>query len=157
VRDKDDIELLSSTWVASFGNRCLAQTAWGHLNAGTFYGWPTFRECISPIFSSDAGPLKDTAEDKERSVPIPCHVWIEIKLPNSNVFTVIDVSQAFGEPQKLQFVAGTHSRSEYLDLKMNQLWPDPARLPLPRRQLKNSDAIIFREFLSPCIQLLGVD
>ncbi|EXM23871.1 hypothetical protein FOTG_08832 [Fusarium oxysporum f. sp. vasinfectum 25433] len=132
--------------IASTGNQSLGQTTWGYLNPGTFYGWPAFPENISPIFASDAGPAKDTSIDRDRAIPMDWHVWIEVRFPNTNKYTVVDVSQAFGEPHNLQFVAGTHDRTEYLNLKMNQNWPDPARLPATTPSRHNSDAIIFRKF-----------
>jgi hypothetical protein len=152
VRDTEGSEVLDSSWVASTGNKALGTHHWGFINPGTLFGWPGYPKCNSPVFTGGGLPEYAKVENFPCRVALDWHAWIEVKIPGRESRTVLDASQAFGSPDKLQIVDGQLSRQAFLELKMDGNWPSVARLPPRTPGRKNLDAICFCKSSSgPCL------
>ncbi|GAP82997.2 hypothetical protein SAMD00023353_0105360 [Rosellinia necatrix] len=144
LQDGAGAEVLDPRWVCATGNASLGQAAFGHVCPGTLFGWPAFPQCNSVVYGAGGLTAYPPARAAERA-GLAWHAWVEVLLPGSDTRCVFDASQAPGEdPSRLMFHDGTKTRSEYLALKIDPAWPDPARLPPmgPGRTLQNVDAVI---------------
>lgn len=148
VRDADGKEVLDSRWVASTGNKAFGVRHWGFIKPGTLFGWPQYPQCNSPVFARGGLPSYFKPEDFSSRFSLDWHAWIEVKFPGRDARTVLDVSQAFGPPEKLHIVDGSLTRQAYLELKMDSDWPNPTRLPPRTPGRKNLNAICFCESCS---------
>ena len=136
--DNDGNEILDSRWVTGVGNPSLGQHDFGYMSPGVLFGWPKYPQANSPVFNQGAAI---TAVNEDRR-PHTIHAWIEVKVPGSAAYAVLDPSQAIGPPPQAP-PAGTMTRREYLAAKIDRKWPTPTRITTMDGRT-NSDYILCR-------------